>query len=509
MATASSSRALSPAAGPGTLLAGRYRLTEPREPFPDDPDDASRWRAVDDVLARLVEVLLLLAGGKRSAAERALLEAAAAAGTVVAPSLAQVYDAAVEPVPSLRYGRDAGPVDVAYVVSEAVRGRSLSQALSQDGPLEPADASAVVVRAAEGLRTAHARGIAHGGISPATLWLVDDGGVRLVDTAVGAALARRQRNAPPDPADDVAALVGCLYAALTGRWPERDVDTPSGGLPPAPLAAGRDGRTCSPRQVRAGDPRVLDDVVVRGLGPEPFRDADALLTALHRAADASVPSRPRRPVRTRRRHRWVPYLLVAVLLVVVGSVSYSSGRTFGTVQTPADELSELEALVQSTPSPVPGEQGPGERLDLAAAGVRISAFDPPPGDASENATSVPNTTDTDPATAWQTERYDTSRFGGLKEGVGLLLDLGAPTALSQVEVGLQPGADVELRAGDAPPGTAEDLPVVASVTDTEAVARLVPEAPVTARYLLVWLTRLPPDDDRFRGGISELQVVRD
>jgi hypothetical protein len=47
------------------------------------------------------------------------------------------------------------------------------------------------------------------------------------------------------------------------------------------------------------------------------------------------------------------------------------------------------------------------------------------------------------------------------------------------------------------------------VTDTEAVARLVPDAPVTARYLVVWFTRLPADGDRFRGGVSELQVVRD
>ena len=75
-------------------------------------------------------------------------------------------------------------------------------------------------------------------------------------------------------------------------------------------------------------------------------------------------------------------------------------------------------------------------------------------------------------------------------------------------MGLQPGADVELRAGDAPPDTAEDLPVVASVTDTEAVARLVPGSPLTARYLLVWFTRLPADGSRFQAAVNELQVVR-
>lgn len=516
MATATGSRALRAAVGPGTVLAGRYRLEEPQDPAVGDPAEASRWVAVDVVLARPVEVLILLAGGRRAAGGRALLDAAAAAGTVVSPALAQVYDAALEPVPAERGGRDAGTVDVAYVVSEAVRGRSLADALEQEGPLAPEEAAAVVLRAAQGLRTAHARGVAHGSVHPGTLRLLDDGGVRLLDTAVGAALTRQSRTAPPDPADDVRALVGCLYAALTGRWPEQDVDGPSAGLRPAPTTSGRDGRTCSPRQVRAGVPRGLEDVVVRGLSDDrAFPTAEALVTALHRAADADPaarapaarPPRPRAipdPVR-----RWLPLALVAALLLVVGTVSYSTGRSFGTVQREEGELGELEALVESTPSPVPGQSGPGQRLDLTAANVRVTAYDPPPGDDVENPGAVPNSIDSDPATAWDTERYDTSRFGGLKQGVGLLLDLGEPVPVRQVEVGLRPGTDVELRAGDALGASADDLPVVASVTDSEAVARLVPEGAVTARYFLVWLTRLPADGGRFRSGISELQVVRE
>jgi putative peptidoglycan lipid II flippase len=54
----------------------------------------------------------------------------------------------------------------------------------------------------------------------------------------------------------------------------------------------------------------------------------------------------------------------------------------------------------------------------------------------------------------------------------------------------------------------DELAVVATTGDTEAVARLVPDAPVTTRFLLVWITGLPADDGRFRSGISELQVVR-
>jgi len=38
------------------------------------------------------------------------------------------------------------------------------------------------------------------------------------------------------------------------------------------------------------------------------------------------------------------------------------------------------------------------------------------------------------------------------------------------------------------------------------VALRAPE-PVQARYVLVWLTRLPADGDTFRGGIAEIQVA--
>lgn len=515
-------RALRPAVGPGTVLAGRYRLEHRLEPPPTatdgeraEPDEVERWRAVDDVLARPVAVLLLPAGGRRGATGRALLEAAAAAGTVVHPVLAQVYDAALERVPAERYGRPAGAVDVAYVVSEQVEGRTLHQALTADGPLEPDDASALALVAAEALRDAHARGVVHGSVHPGTVLLVD-GGIKLTDTAVAAALERGRRPAPPDPQDDVRALAACLYAMLTGRWPAAATDAPGDGLPPAPTVAGRDGRVCGPRQLRAAVPRALDGAVLRALGAGPaggtaVDTAAAFVTALQRAADADAPALhplprprpvPRLPASVRRR---LPLAGVAALLVVIGVVSYLSGLTLGTVQRPP---TELETLVESTPSPVPGEGAGGQRLDLVAAGVRVTAFDPAPGDGRENNGAVPNVVDGDATTAWATERYDSPAFGGLKQGVGLLVDLGQPTAVEQVEVGLRPGGDVELRAADALGPDAAAFPVVASVTDSGPVARLVPAQPVTARYFLVWFTGLPADGSRFQGSINELFFVQ-
>lgn len=491
-------RALRPVLVAGALLAGRYRLTEPLPPVPGDPDDALRWRAVDDVLARPVDVLLLLAHGRRAAAGRALLDAAAAAGTVSAPALAPVYDAALEAVPGERAGRPVGAVDVAYVVSEAVPGTPAADVLRDDEPLDPAAAAGAGVQLAEALQAAHARGVAHGGITPARVVLTADG-ARLRDLAVAAALSR----VDGAPEDDVRALAGCVYALLTARWP---LAGGGAGLPPAPTAA---GRLCSPRQVRAGVPRHLDDAVQRALSPRagaaPVRTAAQLADALRAAVAADTAARA--PMTRARRlptvppllRRVLPVVLSLALVAVVGVVGYDRGRELGTVQR---DDGELETLVDSTPSAVPG--GAGARIDLTAAGISVRAFDPPPGDGAENDGAVVNAYDADPGTAWQTERYDTTRFGGLKAGVGLLVDLGAPTPVQQVELGLSPGVDVELRAGDTPPADAAALPVVAAAQRTEAVVRLVPPAPVTARFVLVWITRLPGE----RASINEMFLVR-
>ncbi|MGM3151410.1 hypothetical protein, partial [Escherichia coli] len=60
---------------------------------------------------------------------------------------------------------------------------------------------------------------------------------------------------PGRPSDDLVDLGGLLYAGLTGRW--------AGATRSAVEAAPRDGdggRVLRPRQVRAGIPRVLDQL---------------------------------------------------------------------------------------------------------------------------------------------------------------------------------------------------------------------------------------------------------
>jgi hypothetical protein len=96
-------------------------------------------------------------------------------------------------------------------------------------------------------------------------------------------------------------------------------------------------------------------------------------------------------------------------------------------------------------------------------------------------------------TAWETDWYATARFGNLQAGTGLLLDMGHPVRITsaQVTIGPTPGASLALRAG--PGATLGSLRTVAFAANASGVVRLHPSAPVTARYVLIWFSKLPPD----------------
>jgi hypothetical protein len=114
---------------------------------------------------------------------------------------------------------------------------------------------------------------------------------------------------------------------------------------------------------------------------------------------------------------------------------------------------------------------------------------------------------TDPAMGWLTQWYATPQFGGLKQGTGLLLDMGRTVTITTVSLtlGSPPGAALELRLGTAPDFSA--LSVVTSATATRDQLSLPLTAPVRARYVLVWFTRLPPDDaGTYQGFVHQITV---
>jgi serine/threonine protein kinase len=141
------------------------------------------------------------------------------------------------------------------------------------------------------------------------------------------------------------------------------------------------------------------------------------------------------------------------------------------------------------------------------APVKAEDFDPQGDPPEEYPELVKFVLDGDPSTTWHTSTYD-QQFGpgGLKDGVGILLDLGESQAVGSVDVGLV-GAPtgLELFVTETKPSDVTGLTAAAATTASGQGATLTPTEAVSGRYVLVWLTSLPHPGG-FRGRISDIVV---
>ncbi len=147
----------------------------------------------------------------------------------------------------------------------------------------------------------------------------------------------------------------------------------------------------------------------------------------------------------------------------------------------------------ATPSPAPSP-GPAQAGAHSMAPVSAAAFStnggPGQGDDPQDAHLA---IDGRPGTAWHTDWYTTPRFGNLYAGTGLLVEMGRPVTITGVRVtlGAAAGAVFAIRVGNQ--RALAGLARVARSAGPGGVIRLTLAQPVTARYVLVWFTRLPPD----------------
>ncbi len=115
----------------------------------------------------------------------------------------------------------------------------------------------------------------------------------------------------------------------------------------------------------------------------------------------------------------------------------------------------------------------------------------------ENDQSAGAAIDGSPTTAWTSQYYFSPKFGGLKPGSGLILDMGNPVRLASVRIqfGTIPGANVRIEIGDSntyAPSTVRDMTTVARATDVSGLHTFPVHSSATGRYVLIWFTKLPP-----------------
>ncbi|MGQ0625317.1 MAG: protein kinase family protein [Sporichthyaceae bacterium] len=474
----------------GTRLAARYRLDE----LVEKSEDSASWNGTDEKLARPVSVHVMDAG--ELAAD--MITAAQRSTTVDDPRFLRVLDAVQ---------RD----QIAYVIYERLpEARSLRQLLATDGAMDPGAAQAMIVDATAAMARAHAAGLWHLRLQPDTVLITPAGQVKILGLCVEAAL---HSTTATDPARaDVRGLGRVLYAALTARWPEGEAF----GLPAAPF---EHGAICTPRQVRAGVPDQMDSIVDRVLNPVPRHgeplatpaDMLAALRALPRARSGGGGPDPNgstasatgilSPLPTP--NGWKPSAAtrgaqVGVIGLLVVGLALLAWQLIGALGPGGLSDDDIDAV----PAPL-----------QALRVVDVIDFDPPPrGNGAENGAQARLAVDGRPDTAWRTVGYRSATFGGLKPGVGLVLDLGSVQTVRQVELSfLTAGAAVQARASAAGVSTAPTslaaYRVAASAAGTARQETLRFALATRTRFLLIWITELPAGGGApFKAGIREVIV---
>ncbi|GHI06434.1 serine/threonine protein kinase [Streptomyces cellostaticus] len=502
----------------GHKLARRYRLEECVTRL----DGFSSWRAVDEKLRRAVGVHILPADHTRA---RAVLAAARSSALLGDPRFVQVLDAVEEN-------------DLVYVVHEWLPDATELTTLLAAGPLEPHDAYQMVSQVASAMAAAHREGLAHLRLNPNAVLRASTGQWRIRGLAVNAALRGISSDTPQRT--DTESIGALLYAALTQRWP---YENDAYGLSSLPKTIG----LIAPDQVRAGVHRGLSELTMRALVNDgatasrheaPCTTPEELVKAIGempriRPPEPSFTAPPEyqrttyqqgtygrpapRPGATQpiaapppplqsRTGKVLKWTVSALLIAALGLGSWQLADALMDHSDKSNDRNNTQTQDGGDKSP----KKPTPGTPIAIQGARD--FDPFSEDKSEKPADIKKAYDNDPASYWQTDFYLGPKFGNLKSGVGVILDLGKVQQVGKATISFLGETSVELRAAGADAGSEptsfDAFSKVAEGSGTTVT--LQPGKPLKTRYLLVWLTQLPPDNDNpghWRGRVADIKVT--
>ena len=393
-----------------------------------------------------------------------------------------------------------------FIVFEYVEGENLKQLLERSGPLPADRAVELGIEIADALAFAHSHDLVHRDVKPQNILVDANGNAKVTDfgiarsldvergvTQTGTVLGTSNYLSPEQaegrqvtPASDIYSLGVVLYELVTGDVPFRGDNLVVVAMkhvtehPPSLL----DQRPeVTPRLARAVERALEKNPADRFASMDAFAnelrrcreelgafDADRTIVRGMPAIAAPAPSVPRRarrrPSRPGGRLPLLRALAGCVLRAgVVAAILYGGTRIGG-----------------------------GRHHGAAAASVvslrGIGDYDPQ-GDGGEHGYTAHLATDGNPSTHWETERYTTPQFGGLKSGLGLVLDAGKNVELKQLTVASStPGFTAVVRVGSSPSGPFTDDSATQTARSTTTFAL----NGSSGRYYVLWISQLPPND---------------
>ncbi len=483
----------------GTVIGDRYELEE----LVGTGGMSSVFRAHDRLLERKVALKVLHEQYTRDEdyVERFRREARSVA-SLSHPNIVTVIDR----------GEHGGRQ---YIVFEYVAGENLKHRIDREGALPVGEAVDLALQIGRALQFAHQNGLVHRDVKPQNVLLNGDGRAKVTDfgiarsldmqrgmTQTGTVLGTSDYIAPEqaqgsrvDERTDVYSLGIVLYELLTGETPFSGENFVAVAMqhinnPPPNIQDIRGD--VPPRLAYAIDRALAKDARDRWDSMWEFCDEleGCLLEADRRggvdpgATMIAAPRRHGRASRARSPRRggagWLWWLLAALL--VAGAAA-------------ALAVHELQGGGSGTTGTSTG--GGGAPVHLAGVG----AYDPF-GTEGEHDDEAHLAVDRNPSTRWTTQRYNTPGELG-KAGVGVVLSLPSPLQLARVRVSTDtPGFQARIQLGSSPTGPFRDASPLRAVN---GVTTFPIRDGVTGRYLVVWLTSLPPGQSAAH--VNEVQAV--
>ncbi|MGL5930886.1 MAG: hypothetical protein ACRCY8_18290 [Dermatophilaceae bacterium] len=220
-----------------------------------------------------------------------------------------------------------------------------------------------------------------------------------------------------------------------------------------------------------------------------------------------VPGRPLTRDESRLALRIVAGFVILALAIAVWGVTRIGSNTadfgLGGSDTPVPAAPSTPSAPAPSPTTTSSPGAPPPAEPLAVLGVR--SYDPE-GDGEENDNLTPKAYDGDPNSGWYSENYRNDEFGGLKKGLGLIVDLGPNKKPQQVRLDLPVASDIQVFLG--PDARLDGATKVGERAAAQGQVSFDVPANLTGQYVIVWYTKVSVDDrGKRRAWLDEVVVA--